>query len=193
MNVDPYVDPETGLLRNRLGVTDARTLTRTEADIARLATATIARNPIPGAYDLRHLCAFHRAIFGRIYPWAGELRTVAIAKTDLFCLPQFIESYAAEVFGNLAAEGHLRGLHQSAFVDRLAHFLADVNSLHPFREGNGRAQRAFFGQLARDAGYVLTWAGLDAKANTTASIAAMRGDESPLRDLLTNAVHPLPC
>ncbi len=129
----------------------------------------------------------------------GDIAAAMIARIgdhpdDLYrVLPQFIESYAAEVFGNLAAENHLRGLDRSPFVDRLAHFLADVNSLHPFREGNGRTQRAFFAQLARDAGYDLNWAGLDAEANTAASIAAMRGDEAPLRHILANAVHPRPC
>lgn len=44
------------------------------------------------------------------------------------------------------------GLPRDAFVRRLACYLGEVNALHPFREGNGRAQRAFFGQLARDAG-----------------------------------------
>jgi cell filamentation protein len=193
MEGDPYSDPECGVLRNLLGIMDAADLSRAEGDIAAAMIARLGESPIPGTYDLGHLCVFHRAIFGQIYLWAGELRTVAITKTDLFCLPQFIESYAAEVFGNLAAENHLRGLDRSLFVDRLAHFLADVNSLHPFREGNGRTQRAFFAQLARDAGYDLNWAGLDAEANTTASIAAMRGDEAPLRHILANAVHPRPC
>ena len=41
------------------------------------------------------------------------------------------------------------------FVGRQAHYLGEVNALHPFREGNGRAQRVFFGQLARDAGFTL--------------------------------------
>jgi cell filamentation protein, protein adenylyltransferase len=60
-----------------------------------------------------------------------------------------------------------------------------VNALHPFRDGNGRAQRAFFSQLASDAGYRLDWNLVDPQRNTDASIAAMQGDETRLRALLT--------
>jgi cell filamentation protein len=63
-----------------------------------------------------------------------------------------------------------------------------VNALHPFREGNGRAQRAFFEQLARNADYRPDWRRLDAQRNIEASIAAMNGDEAPLRDMLDELV-----
>ena len=72
---------------------------------------------------------------------------LSIAKGSVFCLPQHLESYAADVFGGLAAADRLRGLARDPFITSLAGFLADVNALHPFREGNGRAQRAFFSQL----------------------------------------------
>jgi fido (protein-threonine AMPylation protein) len=51
------------------------------------------------------------------------------------------------VFGRLAAAERLRGLARDPFITGLAGFLADVNALHPFREGNGRAQRAFFSRI----------------------------------------------
>ena len=60
----------------------------------------------------------------------------------------------------------------------------DVNVLHPFREGNGRAQRAFFGQLAREAGYRLAWEGMTREAMTDASIDAMRGENRLMAALL---------
>jgi cell filamentation protein len=47
---------------------------------------------------LTHLSAIHRRIFGDIYDWAGQIRTVAIAKGSWFCLPQYIESAAGEIF-----------------------------------------------------------------------------------------------
>ncbi|WP_199701744.1 Fic/DOC family protein [Jiangella rhizosphaerae] len=133
---------------------------------------------------MAHLQRFHREIFGDLYLWAGEIRTVGIAKTDPFCLPRYIESYAAGVFGSMAAENHLRGLPRAKFVDRLAHYFAEVNAIHPFREGNGRTQRAFFHQLCRDVGHPIDWSGLRAAENEHASIAALRGDDEPLRRLL---------
>jgi hypothetical protein len=48
---------------------------------------------------------------------------VAIAKGAVFCLPQYIDSSAAVVFGELRDEDCLRGLRRDAFVGMLAHYL----------------------------------------------------------------------
>lgn len=188
MTDDPYSDQTTGVLSNRLGIVDAETLRRVESDLTHAALADLGSRALPGGYDLAHLQAFHREIFGDIYAWAGQLRSVRIAKTDLFCLPQHIQPYSAEVFGSLAKEAHLRGLSRSAFIDRLTHYLAEVNAIHPFREGNGRAQRAFFHQLARQAGWSVDWSRLDLRTNVEASVASIRGDNTLLRMLLDDLV-----
>jgi cell filamentation protein len=181
---DPYVDPDSGVLLNRAGITDPERLRVVEAAISVQALYALHDELLPGSYDLDHLCAFHDRIFGRLYPWAGQIRTVAIAKTDLFCLPQHIAPYAQDVFLHLALEKHLRGLPRQSFVDRLTHYLAEVNAIHPFREGNGRTQRAFFGQLSREAGWSVDWSDLDPEENVQASVAALRGDNEPLRAML---------
>jgi cell filamentation protein len=188
--IDPYTDPRTGVRRNRLGIVDPNRLSEVEFAITRAAIAIHGKTVLPGCYDLPHLQDFHRRVFGRIYPWAGEIRTVAIAKTDLFCLPQHIEPYAAEVFGQLADEKQLRDLPRERFVSRLTHFYAEVNALHPFREGNGRTQRAFFSQLARAAGWPIDWTTLDAERNTETSIASLRGDNRPLLAMFDDLVAP---
>lgn len=191
MSEDPYVDPATGVLRNRLGITDAEELARVESDLTAVQMVELERGHLPGRYDLAHLQEFHRFLFGDLYEWAGELRTVAIAKDDLFCLPQFIPSYAQDVFANLARTDFLRGRSREKFINGVAEFLAEINAVHPFREGNGRTQRAFFGQLARDAGHPIDWSSLDATVNIEASQAAHRGDLAPLRVMLEQLVdHP---
>jgi cell filamentation protein len=190
VTIDPYLDPAAGVLRNRLDISDGATLRVVEADITAAIMLRLSEQTLPGAYDLTHLSSFHREIFGDLYPWAGEIRTVAIAKTDLFCLPQHIEPYAAEVFGQLADEKQLRDLPRERFVSRLTHFYAEVNALHPFREGNGRTQRAFFSQLARAAGWPIDWTTLDAERNTETSIASLRGDNRPLLAMFDGLVAP---
>ena len=57
-------------------------------DIARAALMFYRDSPVPPSYDLSHLCAIHHRVFGDIYDWAGQLRTVAIAKGSWFCLPR---------------------------------------------------------------------------------------------------------
>lgn len=185
---DPYRDPETRVLRNLLGITDPAVLEQADADFSAVRLAQLHRRELPGDYDLAHLRSFHRVVFGDLYPWAGELRTVAIAKGDPFCLPRHIESFAGDTFTRLAAADHLRGLDRAEFIDGLTELLGDLNALHPFRDGNGRAQRAFCAQLARHAGHQLRWATMDRAENIAASRASLRGDNTALRTLLERLV-----
>lgn len=184
MSVDPYVDPQTGVLRNNLGIQDPERLHQVEADLTFVALADLGERILPGGYDLAHLQRFHGEIFGELYPWAGQIRTVSIARSDIFCLPQHIEAYASEVFSALHKDRQLRGLRREAFLDRLAHYMAEVNAIHPFREGNGRTQRAFFRQLGLEAGWLIDWSRLDPEENDSASMLSLRGDNSALRRLL---------
>jgi cell filamentation protein, protein adenylyltransferase len=112
---DPYADPVTGVLRNKLGLGTTGELEAAEREITHAALIFLKESPVPPSYDLRHLCAVHRRIFGDIYDWAGQLRTVAIAKGTWFCLPQYIESAAAGVFRALHDENLLRGLPRDVF------------------------------------------------------------------------------
>ena len=181
---DPYSDPVTGVLHNKLGLGTAAGLEAAEREITHAALVLLDESPVSPGYDLPHLREIHKRIFGDIYEWAGQIRTVTIARGAVFCLPQYIDSSAAVIFGELHDEDCLRGLRRDAFGGRLAHYLGEVNALHPFREGNGRAQRAFFGQLARDAGFTLAWQHLDPARNVEASAAIMRGDREPMREML---------
>jgi cell filamentation protein len=186
---DPYRDLSTGVLHNRLGLTDPVALATAEADFSAARLAALELRPIPGGFDLPHLQAVHWHVFSDVYAWAGQLRTVALGKGRLFCPPGEIEARAAVVFGDLARAGHLRGLDRPSFVAGLAELFAQVNALHPFREGNGRTQRAFLSQLAREAGRPVSWARLDPVANVEASVAAAEGDLRPLRALLDRCVR----
>lgn len=185
---DPYADPATGILRNKLGLATATELEVAEREITHAALILLREAPVRPGYDLLHLREIHRRIFGDIYDWAGEVRTVAIAKGSLFCLPQYIEPAAVEIFSRLRKESLLQGLGRGEFLDRLTHYLGEVNAVHPFREGNGRAQRAFFEQLASDAGHTLNWQRLNADRNIAASVAIMHGDAGPMRQLLDELV-----
>jgi cell filamentation protein len=185
---DPYTDPVTGVLRNKLGLATAEELATAEREITHAALILIRESPVRPIYDLSHLCAIHQKIFGDIYEWAGQIRTVGIAKGSLFCLPQYIESSSAGIFRALRSENSLQGLERRPFIDRLTYYLGEVNAVHPFREGNGRTQRAFFEQLARDPGFTLDWQHLDAGRNIEASAAIMHGDPEPMRKMLGTLV-----
>jgi cell filamentation protein len=182
---DPYVYPGTSVLRNLAGLQDADAVADHEAQASTLRLVQLAALRVEGAYDLVHLQEFHRFIFQDIYAWAGELRNVPLAKPgSMFALPEHIEGYATEVLRQLNDERHLHDLPRDEFAARLTHYYAEINAVHPFREGNGRAQRAFLRQLALDAGHTLAWEHLDSKALVHASQRSLQGDNVPMRDLI---------
>ena len=135
--------------------------------------------------------AVHRHLTQDLVDWAGQLRTVDIAKADMFCPVQHLRSYAAEVFGRLAELRLLTGRSRDDFVSGLAELYGDLNALHPFREFNGRAQRAFISQLSAQAGWRVSWRDMSPEANVAASVASFRGRTEPLRELLDKLVTPL--
>ncbi|KOX21978.1 hypothetical protein ADK67_25170 [Saccharothrix sp. NRRL B-16348] len=177
------MDPASGVLRNNLGLTDPIECDFAETRLSTMRVEQLAMAPLPGLYDLAHLRAFHRRIFGDFYPWAGELRRVNIGKSALFAAWRQIEPYAIGVFDDLKKERYLRGLPRDAFLDRFTHYFAEVNAVHPFREGNGRAQRAFFRQLAREAGWRVAVHTLDRVAFIDACEQSLTSSNDALHDL----------
>lgn len=182
---DPYLDLGTGVLRNRLGLSDPAELARAEADITLVRAAHLISSPIEGDRGLEHLQAVHRYLFAPIYDWAGELRTVALGKGgQLFCPPEQLRERAGRIFLALAARDHLTGLDRTGFLDAVSGLTAALLYLHPFREGNGRSIRVYLSQIAHNGGYRLQWAAMDPQENRLASRAAHDGDLKPLHTLL---------
>lgn len=146
---------------------------------------------MPGSLNFDHLKSIHRYIFQDIYSWAGEERMVAIAKSDLFCLPSFIGRYASTIFSKLKEEDYLRGLSKGQFLDKVTTLLSDINALHPFREGNGRAQREFIRYVAGLSGFGFDYYLIGQRENVIASHESINGDETILRSLLERSLYEL--
>lgn len=190
---DPYAYPGSKVLHNKAGLRDAAQLQGFEYRASAERAIELDLEPLPGAFDLRHLCAIHGYLFQDVYAWAGELRMVSIAKdTSVFALPGRIEGAAVQVFRELAKDGYLVGLRKGRFVERLAHHFAEINALHPFREGNGRSTRVFLQQLARGAGYELEYEKTDAVLWNHAARQSFNGELRPLNKLFDTLSTPLP-
>jgi len=170
---DPYLDKGTGILRNLLGIKDQAALDKAESSLSFLQAAKLREQPVEGKFDLAHLQQIHRRLFGDIYDWAGEIRQGEIQKGDtMFARHLMIDSAARQLFQQLARERRLQELDADHFSQRAAYYLGEINVLHPFREGNGRTQREFMGQLARSAGYDIDWSGISQAEMIQASIDA---------------------
>jgi len=183
---DPYIDPKTGILRNLFDVKDVATLNQVEAEITVAVIATLIEHPIPGNFDLEHLQAIHKRLFASIYDWAGKLRTVEMAKDKTRFAPiEYLVQAADNLFKEFKSEKYLDNLDDKKYIMRFAHYYSEVNLLHPFREGNGRAERVFFSLLAQRRGRHVAWDLLDPGQAIKACIRAYNGDESQLVKLLT--------
>ncbi|WP_375668264.1 MULTISPECIES: type II toxin-antitoxin system protein adenylyltransferase VbhT [unclassified Bartonella] len=182
---DSYTDPETGVMYNRLGIKDKATLQRVESTISYVKSFEFVHTPIGGKFDLNYMKEIHRRLFGDIYEWAGQVRLVDIAKgNSMFASYNQIESYAPKITQKLAKEQYLRGLGAYDFSQRAGYYMGELNALHPFREGNGRTQREFMVQLAREAGYHINWKGIERQEMTRASIEAHFGNSEYLSALI---------
>jgi cell filamentation protein len=175
---DPYCYPGTTVLINRPGLRDHTALEAFEAEMV----SQRFREPLPpGRLTARHYCAIHRHLFQDVYAWAGRIRTVRIAKQgSAFCYPEHIDREMQRLFANLAKEKQFRGLNSADFAARAAHFLAELNAIHPFREGNGRTQLSFLVALAHRAEHLLDADRLEPAEMLRAMVQSFSGNEQPL-------------
>lgn len=175
---DPYCYPGTGVLKNKLGIRDADTLGLIEASLA------LARSdePLPsGRLSVSHYLAIHRHLFQDTYSWAGRLRKTRIAKGgSMFCYPEHIPAEMRTLFAGLRRDHYLRGLDRERFALAATAFLSTLNAIHPFREGNGRAQLTFLWLMADRAGHALERDALDPKAFLAAMVQSFKKDDAPL-------------
>lgn len=184
---DPYLWQNDDVLKNRLDIHDAAQLRKAELAFssARLATLELG----PATIGLPFLCHIHRTLFQDVYAWAGELRTIDIWRDDTpFCHFEYIEKEGNSLMDALEEEEGLRNLDRQQFTARIAHYYCEINMLHPFREGNGRAQRIFFEQLALHAGYFLEWQNVEAQQWREANQAGANGDLAPLEAVFASVV-----
>lgn len=186
MSGDPYVIPGTTVLQNKLGLRDQAGLDYHE----RALVVQRARQGVPtGRFDLPHLQAIHRHLFQDVYEWAGQLRTVEIAKgSSHFQARRYIPTGFADVHRRLAAARLLRRLPAPAFAAQAGRIMGDVNYVHPFREGNGRAQLQYLRQLAEQAGHPVDLRRLTAPGWLHASIEAQDGRHGAMAEAIQAAL-----
>ena len=117
-----YCYPNSDVLINKLNIHDTDKLLEVERKLTMLRLMDLLEKPISGKFDLEHLRNIHKYIFQDIYPWAGKIRTVDIAKSNMFCKVQFIEMQAIEIFGKLQKDDYLKQLSKEKFSKRAAYY-----------------------------------------------------------------------
>lgn len=184
---DPYCYPGTTVLKNRLGLTKQVDLDAFEAEI----TAQRANEPLPqGRLGYTHYRSIRRHLFQDVYAWAGRIRTVRVAKGgNAFCYPEYIDGEMKELFAALAKEKNFKELDAETYAAKATHFLAELNAIHPFREGNGRTQLSFLTLLSEHAGHLLDLDKLDPEEFLAATIGSFGGNEKSLRAVIKKLIE----
>jgi cell filamentation protein len=179
--VDPYYDYKNKLLKNLLGIDSYNQLRKVEAEIVHAKQLQLGVGNVKRTNNFNELLQIHKFLFDEIYDWAGKIRTVDIFKNHqdakYFLIVSRIPTAAKYVFNELKDANFLQNLSKKDFVEKLAYFYDQLNFIHPFREGNGRAQRVFWDRVAHDAGYFLDWSRVaDGQNDTACRLAAETQD-----------------
>lgn len=174
--IDPYI-MDNGVLKNRFEIKDTQTLNKIEAAITEISTEEILTRKIPNKFDTNYLKYLHRTLFSEVYDWAGEFRTIGIAKGGTFFLdPEQIENELDTLFLELSRQKKNLINNTELFSQCVGEMFIKLNYIHPFREGNGRTQRLFVSKLAQYADIEINWQTISDEAMKAACIEGIEGN-----------------
>lgn len=184
---DPYLYPGTDVLRNNFGIKDATALREVEYALTRLR---MREDPPVVSLTADGYRTLHKHIFQDVYDWAGTSRTIDLAKGSSFFAPaRYLDK---ELDGCMAAvrnDERLKSSDINVFAEAAAMHMNEINARHPFREGNGRTQRALLEILANRAGHHLAVDRIDPARWNEASIAGFHAaDHKPMQNVLSAAI-----
>lgn len=184
---DPYCYPGTTILRNKLNLQNEDLLDQAERELSEIAASTIGFEVAP--YSLDTLQHIHRTLFADLYDWAGCIRTVKIRKDQtLFCAPERIVPEATKIFAHMARSDWFTDWPRERLIKGIAEVFGDLNVIHPFREGNGRAQRILFEQIIVNAGSSVDWWRVAESEWIPANIAAVMCDYRGLEKIFDQCI-----
>lgn len=163
-------------LENKLGIENSAELAREEERISKKKAALLFEGNMLNSMEagsFNSLKEIHRFLFEDIYDFAGELRTVNIAKSNFRFAPvMYLED----------AIKSIEKMPQITF-DEIIEKYVEMNIAHPFREGNGRATRIWLDVILKiELGKVVDWS----KVDKDDYLLAM--ERSPIKDVEIKAL-----
>ena len=157
-------------LKNKLGITDSFELAQAEERISKTRALELFEKGLLDTFEVgtfRGLAQIHSYLFHEIYDFAGQLRTVNIAKGNFRFAPVLYLEAALENIGRMP---------QGTF-DEIIEKYVEMNVAHPFREGNGRSARLWLDAiLKKELRQVIDWSQVDKEDYLLAM------ERSPIRD-----------
>lgn len=173
-------------LENKLGITDSAELARMEEQISKRKALELFETGLLDTFEVgtfQGLASIHKYLFGDIYDFAGQVRTVNIAKGNFRFAPVMYLD---------AALANIEKMHQDT-LDEIIEKYVEMNIAHPFREGNGRSTRIWLdAMLKKRLGLVVDWSKVDKNDYLLAMERSPIKDTEIkvlLRDALTDKIH----
>ncbi len=143
------------VLENKLGITESAELAREEERISKKKALELFEKGLLDSFEagmFDSLSKIHKYLFDEIYPFAGEIRNVNIAKGNFRFAPVMYLKQALE---------HIDKMPQSTYEEIIEKYV-EMNVAHPFREGNGRSTRIWLDViLKKELGKVVDWSKVD--------------------------------
>lgn len=186
-----YCYEGTDTLINKLNITNDKDLFNAERELVSFRTYELNEKPLKGNFDFDYLKKIHKYLFQDIYRWAGNIRNCNIAKQDLFCLSEYIETFGTDIFNKLKEENYFVYYDNELTIEKLVDLFADINALHPFREGNGRSQRLFIESLAKINGIYLDLTEVTREDMIIASNESIKGNYHKLKEIFIKYSYAL--
>lgn len=183
-----YTYKGTNVLINKLDIKDKEALERYEKKMVAFKLATINEVCFPNVFDERRLKYIHNYLFGDVYDFAGIYRNENIIKDSfVFSQYEYIEDNLKNLFKRLDLD-RLKSLDFEAFLKEISYFMTELNVIHPFREGNGRAIREYIRELMLECGYEIDFSKIDYNEILKASKKAILDDEYQIQLLKKSCI-----
>jgi len=148
-------DSDGQVLRNKLGIIDPDEISHRESALLAVAQArSLGQIESDTKFTVTLIRKLHRSWLGLLYEFAGNIRTINLAKDSVAFAPiAFMEGTLLELDKVLAEETPCDGMPRDRLVSAIARVHAELILAHPFREGNGRTARWIADLMALQAGY----------------------------------------
>ena len=186
-----YCYQDTDVLINKLNIHEKVELKKAEEEFTAIKQLVLLQEPIRGRFTKTHLLRIHRFLFEDVYPFAGHIRKEQISKGDtMFYPPHLIERELERVFRNIHAKELLAEKNQKKQIQNLSQVMAELNMIHPFREGNGRSIRELIRCMALKYELHINWGNIDRETLIRAAIAAV-DDDMAFCDVLTQCIEEM--
>lgn len=172
-----YCYADSDVLKNKLRIRDKAELKRAEEEFTAVKQLVLLQTPLKGRFTKAHLMRIHRFLFEDVYPFAGHIQRESISKGEtMFYPPDLIDRELRRVLAAIHDENMLGETLVEKQICNLSRVMAELNIIHPFREGNGRSIRELIRCMALEYGLHLNWGNAERDTLIDAAVASVYDD-----------------